>query len=297
MRRWIETIIVCQKVGHSAQGIDTATLSRGGAVADGETLLKPIKIDLSEDLKEIEIMPVADYHWADPNSDHAKIMRDIEYIRDNPNVFCILNGDLMDCAIASSIGDTYGATLTPMDELRACIELFKPIAHKILCIVPGNHEARHYRTNGIDLTELMCRQLGVEGRYSSTTALLFVRFGSIKDGHSHNRKAAYTIHVSHGSGGGRKEGGKVQRLVDMSTIVDADVYVVGHTHLPAMLKDGFARPNMANSSITYGTRLYINTSAKLNYGGYGETGGFKVPCTDTPIIHLSGTRKEMRATI
>jgi hypothetical protein len=54
---------------------------------------------------------------------------------------------------------------------------------------------------------------------------------------------------------------------------------------------------MANYSITYGTRLYVNTSAKLNDGGYGETGGFKVPCTDTPLIRLSGERKEMRATI
>lgn len=260
--------------------------------------MKAIKIDLSDSLKELEIMPVADYHWADPNSDHGKIMDDLAYIRYHENCFCVLNGDLLDCAIASSIGDTYGATLSPMDELKACVELFAPIADKILCVVPGNHEARHYRTNGIDLTELMCRQLGIEDRYSPTTALLFIRFGELMEGKMHHRKAAYTMFVSHGSGGGgRKEGGKIQRLVDCSTMVDADIYLVGHTHLPALLKDSFARPSMANSSITYGTRLYINTSAKLNWGGYGETNGFKPPCTDTPIIHLNGTKKEMRATI
>ena len=257
--------------------------------------MKPIRIDLSEDLKEIEIMPVADYHWADPNSDHDKIMADLKYI--NENVYCILNGDLMDCAIASSIGDTYGSTANPMEELRTCVELFKPIAHKILCILPGNHENRHYRTNGIDLTELMARQLGVEDRYTSSTALLFIRFGRSEGHGNHHRKVLYTAYVSHGNGGGRKEGGKVQRLVDLSTIVDADIYLCGHTHLPAILKDGFARPNPANSSITYGTRLFVNTSAKLNYGGYGETMGLKVPCADTPIIYLSGTRKDMRATV
>lgn len=260
--------------------------------------MKPIKIDLSENLKSIEILPVADYHWADPHSDHDKIMQDIAYIRDAENAYCILNGDLMDCAIASSVGDTYGATASPMEELRACVELFQPIADKILCVVPGNHEARHYKTNGVDLTELMCTQLGIAERYSPTAALLFIRFGML-DGkaNSHRRKVAYTMYVSHGNGGGRKEGGKIQRLVDLSTIVDADIYVCGHTHLPAMLKDGFARPCMANSSITYGTRLYVNTSAKLNYGGYGETGGYKVPCTDTPIIRLNGEKKEMRATL
>lgn len=260
--------------------------------------MKSIRIDLSEEMRELEILPVADYHWADPNSDHDKILADIKYIKEHPNVYCVLNGDLMDCAIASSIGDTYGATLSPMDELKVCMELFAPIADKILCVVPGNHEARHYRTNGIDLTELMCRQLGIEDRFSPTTAILFVRFGRLnseKDGH--HRKACYTVYVSHGSGGGRKEGGKIQRLVDLSTIVDADVYICGHTHLPATLKDGFARPCVANSSVAYCTRLYVNTSAKLNYGGYGDTQGFKVPCTDTPIIWLNGERKEMRATI
>ena len=257
--------------------------------------MKPIKIDLSENFKEIHIMPVADYHWADPNSDHDKIMEDIAYIRDHDDVFGILNGDLLNCAIASSVSDVYAQT-TPMDELRICTELFWQIAHKILCVVPGNHERRYYKTNGIDITELMCRQLGIEDRYSPTTALLFIRFGELS-GKQHNRKVCYTMYVSHGNGGGRKEGGKIQRLVDLSTIIDADIYLCGHTHLPALLKDNFARPNMGNSSVNFGTRLFVNTSAKLNYGGYGEVGGFKPPCTDTPIIHLSGTRKEMRATI
>ena len=259
--------------------------------------MKPIKIDLSEELTEIEIMPVADYHWADPNSDHDKIMEDIAYIRDHDNVFAILNGDLLDCAIASSIGDTYGATVSPMQELSECVRLFQPIAHKILCIVPGNHERRHYKTNGIDLTELMCRQLGIEDRYSPTTALLFVRFGRIAEHGNHHRKVLYTIFVTHGSGSGKKEGTKLQKLSDLAEIVDADIYVAGHSHLGGSFKIGFARPNPANSSITYGTRLFINTSAKLRYGGYGEVFGMKVPCTDTPMIYLCGTKKKMHGTV
>ena len=114
--------------------------------------MKPIKIDLSEALTEIEIMPVADYHWADPHSDHERIMEDLTYVKDHENCYCILNGDLMNCAIKSSISDSYSETVSPMEELRACVELFAPIADKILCVVPGNHEARHYRTNGIDIT-------------------------------------------------------------------------------------------------------------------------------------------------
>lgn len=258
--------------------------------------MKPIKIDLSADFKEIEIMPVADYHWADPNSDHDAIMKDIAYIRDNDNVFCVLNGDLLNCAIASSVSDVY-ARITPMEELRICAELFKPIAHKILCVVPGNHERRHYRTNGIDITELMCREIGIADRYSPTTALLFVRVGE-QSGKFHGRKVPYVIHVSHGNGGGRKEGAKIQRLVELSLVVDADIYICGHSHLPALLPDRFFRSNANNSSVTQVERLYVNTSSKLQYSNsYGEVLGMKPNSTATPLITLCGTHKEFGGSI
>lgn len=257
--------------------------------------MKPVKVELSADIRELEVMPIADWHWADPASNHKKIREDLEYIRTHDNCYCVLNGDLMNCAIASSVSDTYAETLSPMEELRVCTELFEPIKDKVLCVTPGNHERRHYKTNGLDITELMCKQLGIETRYSNTTALVFLRFGEDNQRNGHHRKILYTLYVSHGNGGGRKEGGKVQRLADLSTIVDADIYICGHTHLPAMLKDSYARPNLYSSSISYGTRLYVNTSAKLEYGGYGENLGFKPGCMDTPIIYLSGTRKEMRA--
>ena len=260
--------------------------------------MKPIKIDLSADYKEIKVVPVGDYHLGDPQSDYKKIMADLEYIKNNDDVFFIANGDLMNSAIKSSISDCYGETLSPMQELQECVKLFQPIAHKCLCCVPGNHEMRHYKTNGVDMTWLFCKELKIEDRYSPTTAVVFLRFGRLAGGqNAHGRKACYTFYVSHGNGGGKREGSKINRLADLSSIVDCDCYIVGHTHLPAIFKEGFARPNMANSSITYCDKLYINTSAKLNYGGYGDYGNFKVPSTDTPVIILNGCKKEMKAVL
>lgn len=258
--------------------------------------MKPIKIDLSADFKEIKVLPVGDYHLGDPQSDYKKIQADLEYIKNNDDVFFIANGDLMNSAIKSSISDCYGETLSPMQELQECVKLFQPIADKCLCCVPGNHEMRHYKTNGVDMTWLFCKELNIEERYSPTTAVVFLRFGRLAGGqNAHNRKACYTIYVAHGTSGGRREGSKINRLADLSSIVDTDIYLVGHSHLPAIFKERFARPNMANSSITYCDKLYLNTSAKLNYGGYGDYGGFKVPSTDTPVIILNGCKKEMRA--
>ena len=258
--------------------------------------MRAIRADLSAEHKSIELLVLADYHYADPNSDHNAIRKDIDYVNTHDNAYCVLAGDLLDCALKSSLGDAY-VNLSPMEELTAMMDLIQPIAHKVLAIVGGNHEARHYRTNGVDMTRLLARQLGIEDRYSPDTALLFLRFGRDGNNRNHNRQILYTIYLTHGSSGGRKEGGKIQRLADYGNIVDADIYICGHTHLPASFKTGFARPSAANSSITYCTKLYVNSAAKLNYGGYGDTGGFKPPCTDTPMILLNGEKKEMRAVV
>ena len=258
--------------------------------------MKAIKVDLSTEHKSIELLVLADYHYSDPNSDHDAIRKDIDYVNSHDNAYCVLAGDLLDCALKSSLGDAY-MNLSPMEELTAMMDLIQPIAHKVLAIVGGNHEARHYRTNGVDMTRLLAKQLRIEDRYSPDTALIFLRFGKGSAGRSHARPILYTIYLTHGSGGGKKEGGKIQRLADYAQIVDADCYICGHTHLPASFKTGFARPSAANNSITYCTKLFVNSAAKLSFGGYGDTGGYKVPCKDTPIILLNGERKEMRAMI
>ena len=155
-------------------------------------------------------------------------------------------------------------------------------------MLPGNHEHRIYKQDGIDITALMCSQLGIADRYSNTTSLLFIRFGKgAKNGH--NRRQLYTMYVTHGSGGGRKEGGKVNRLADLASIVDADIYVMGHVHLPVIMKESFFRVSGANSSVAQVEKLFVNTAASLNYGGYGDKQGFKPSSTTSPVIYLSGT--------
>lgn len=255
--------------------------------------MKPIKIDLSDNIREVELIPISDVHIGDPHCEFQRIKENIEYIESHDNAYAILNGDLMNTAITSSISDTYGETIPPMAQLEQCVKVFGNIKDKILCVVPGNHEARIYRTDGIDITELMCTQLGIHDRYSPTTALLFLRFGKNNKG----RKIVYSCYVTHGSGGGRKAGSKINRLEDYATICDADIYVCGHTHLPAIFKERFYRLDYPNSAIALVDKLFVNTAASLNYGGYGDIAGFKPASIDSPIIHLDGTKKRMRATL
>ena len=255
--------------------------------------MKAIRCDLPF-AEQIEIHPLADLHIGDSMCDYKGIMEKIEYIRKTPNAYCILDGDLMDTAVCTSIGDTYGANLQPMEQLKHCVAIFEPIKDKILAVLPGNHENRVYRTDGLDITEIMCSQLGMPEKYSPTTALLFIRFGK-QSSHHHNRPQLYTIYATHGAGGGRKEGGKVNRLADLASIVDADCYIHAHTHLPVVFKNSYYRACSSNSSVALVDKLFVNTAASLNYGGYGDKAGFKPASKASPVIYLDGLKHEMWA--
>lgn len=263
--------------------------------------MKSIKATLSQDLTSLEIIPLADLHLGDKQCDLAKIRSKIDYIKNNENVYCILNGDIMNNSTKTSIGDIYSEELKPMDQLKLATELFEPIKDKILGITSGNHEFRTWKQDGIDLTKLLCNQLGIEDKYSEASLLIFLRFGkenrNRKESNNKNkvRMIEYTLFVNHGSGGGRKEGAKAIRLADMASIVDADIYIHSHTHLPMVMKQSFYRTDPRNSTFALVPKLFVNTSAFLNYGGYGDAQEFKPASTDTPHIYLNGLIKEMQS--
>lgn len=262
--------------------------------------MKVIKRNLP-DFEKVHILPLADPHIGDIRSDFKKLQEQIDFVRDNENAYTILNGDLVDMAVRASIGDIYSQNLTPMQGLEQCVKVFGPIKEKILCVNPGNHELRIWKTDGIDFTQLLCHQLDIADRYSDASTLLFVRFGRHKQGprdsHHHGRPVMYSIYCVHGSGGGRKEGGKVNRLADLSGIVDADIYIHSHTHLPVIFKERFYRVSAANSSVSMVDKLFVNTGSAMEYGGYGELQSFKPNSLDTPVIHLDGRRRSMTATL
>ena len=260
-----------------------------------------IKIDLPRELESVELHIFADEHIGDEHSDVKRVIERIEYVKNTPNAYCILNGDIIDNATRTSIGDVFAQEYNPMEQLQKAVELFEPIKHKILCITHGNHENRTYKNEGINLSCLIAKQLGLSDRYTPTSAVLFIRVGeySLKvresNGSGKRRQVCYMLYVLHGSGGGRKEGAKAIRLADMASIIDTDIYIHSHTHLPMIMKQGFHRIDPRNNAVALVDKLFVNTAANLSYGGYGEAKEFKPSSTDTPVIYLSGTEKKFKA--
>ena len=252
--------------------------------------MKVIAHDLG-DFDEIFLLPLADWHIGDPASDGKRITEWLDYLKKTPNAFALLNGDLMNCAIRNSVSDVY-TDLSPMEQLKQCVKLFEPIKEKLLAVNPGNHELRIYRNDGLDLTQIMCDQLGIGERYSPASVLLFIRFGKWRRSGRHGEPVRYSVYAVHGTGAGRTEGAKVNRLMQLASIVDADVYIHSHLHTPAIVKTSFFRTSPANETVEQVDKLYVNTGAALQYRGYGELASFKPASLETPIIKLDGRKKK-----
>lgn len=248
------------------------------------------------------IYTLADLHVGDEHASMEAISKRIGQIKEDPYGLCICNGDIMNTALKTSVSDIYSEQLSPMQQMQTAVDLLAPIKDKIIAVTTGNHESRIYRTDGIDIMRLVCRELKIEDKYHPDGVLVFLRFGerqaqTLHKKDNRNPRQWYSVYATHGSGGGRKEGAKAIRLADMAAIVDADIYVHSHTHLPMIMKQAFYRADSSNCCAKRVEKLFVNTAAALEYGGYGQAQEFKPASLSNPVIHLEAKTKCARATL
>lgn len=252
--------------------------------------MKIIKVELSSEYKEIKLYPISDLHIGDANCNIEAIKKVLEEIKESDNTFTILNGDLINNATKNSVSDVYSEKLTPMEQIIKLVDLLEPIKDKILVIHPGNHENRTYKEDGVDITRIVAKQLGIEDRFSETWWYLYLTLGKGDKG----RPIMYTITGVHGYGGGKKNGGKINNLVEMSDKVIADVYIMGHTHTPIMTRNTIYVPDYQHRTLVKKDKYYLMTNSFLNYGGYGELYGFTPSTTEHQEMILDGKKKMIK---
>lgn len=251
--------------------------------------IKPIKINLEED-NNIQIYVLSDMHIGDANADLPTLKRIIEHIKNTPNMYVILLGDILNTALKTSKSDIYSETLNVMDAQKLALQLLLPIKDKILAMTPGNHENRVWKEVGIDLSLWLAEKLEVQDRYRNNNIALTIQFGSDVNGNPFR----LNIFGQHGAyGGGRRLGAAMNALEDLDGIVgNADIYIRAHTHQPIQgSRNIFLFDDKGN--IHRRTKYYFNSPSVLNYGGYAAEKGYK-PTDDTPCylnIRAISTRK------
>lgn len=262
--------------------------------------IKIIQHVLPHTLEQVEIIPIGDVHIGDSHADIKALQNVVKYVLEKENRYVILNGDLMNTALKTSVSDVYGELLSPMEQRRYIKNILLPIKDRILAIGSGNHEDRIYLSAGVDNTYTLALELGIPKKYSANSFVIFLKVGESQTSRpSKTKQQVYSIFVQHGRGGGRKMGAKINRLVDMDDIIaNADLYIMGHVHTPAQLPQSTFISDEQNMTISRHTGYYMIHNAFLDFGGYGLTYGFRPTAKSfgKAILYTKG-RKEIEVSI
>jgi hypothetical protein len=259
--------------------------------------IKVIRVELPY-YDEIEVIPFADVHIGDEWTNVQMVQSTINFILAKPNRFVILNGDLMDMALTMSVSDTYASTLSPMGQVQHAAKMIKPLVdnNRVLAMGTGNHEDRVYKHTGIDVSRMLALELGLVDRYCDNSFVLFVKFGKAEGYRvSQPKQNVYSFFCSHGFGGGKKSGSKMNNVVDMSRTVDADIYVFSHVHdVMGKPSDAF-RCDYQNQTLKRVTKWHIISNSWQDFGGYGLKQGFSPSSREVGYVVLNGNgRKKVR---
>lgn len=174
-----------------------------------------------EKVDEIRIVPLFDVHYGHSGHKHEKFLAYIRWIEETPGIYCVLGGDLMENALDDGRGYSYEQDKKPQRQVDDLIDYLAPIAHKIICITPGNHEDRTYKRTGIDPSVIIAKQLKIP--YFSGPVIVDFLWKGYRWG----------AHIFHGRGNSQTKGGKHNAAARPVRFTEnLQFYLSGHTHDP-----------------------------------------------------------------
>jgi len=244
-------------------------------------------------LEYIYLIPIGDAHIGDTRFHEKKFVELRDWIIKQPNAYAVLLGDIINAATKNSKSDIYAECMNPAQAMNHAIELLKPIKDRLIASTIGNHEERIWRESGIDVAEIMARELGVP--YDKDGVLLNVKFDPYPE--LRRGKVNYTVYMNHGHGGGGTKSAKINAVSKLANIVLADAYISGHVHFATTFKDSVYVPDTRTGKIDKMTRTYISSGSFLDYGGYAEKMGMAPAKLGAPRCRFDGRRKDLHVSI
>lgn len=218
--------------------------------------------------EDITIYPITDVHLGSVEHNSKEWGKFIEKIKNEPNSYVVLGGDLINNATRSSVSNIFEELLRPREQKELMVKYLKEIKDKILCAVSGNHERRSIKDADDDPTyDIMCK-LGLEDIYRENIAFLRIRIGSEEE-ISKRQHITYVIAITHGAGGGALTGSAVNKNERFAYTVDGlDALIVGHTHKGTVTKPSKLVIDSRNNKISFKPFTVVTSQSWLSYGGY-----------------------------
>jgi hypothetical protein len=219
---------------------------------------------------EVFLIPMGDLHIGDKsfNSEsERKLQGYIDWVKEKPNAFVFLMGDILNDATVDSASSPFQQNMDLKEQIDYATKLFRPIKHKIIGAISGNHEQRLEKYSGYNPTIALCDRLGIF--YYGYDGIVIFRLGC------HNGKckdksprASFVGYFHHTTGGGATVGGKMNRVEKLrDVIVDADFYCGAHNHMLGCVHSGIFRINETTEQVEFIRQMLIDCGGYLNYDG------------------------------
>ena len=231
---------------------------------------------LDEQGKSI-IVPFSDIHYGNKYCKEKEFMKNLEWAYDKPNVVLALNGDLIESKTRSRKGDGIFSQINPQEQLDWAINVFKPFADqkRIIAMTNGNHEDAITLETGIDVSAIIAKELGIP--YLHNGGFMNVKVG----------KQSYIIYMTHGSSGATLPYTKSKACRDLSTFIQADVYLYGHVHSKEHATQEVYTVDKRRGVVDTKTLNFVLTGHYLDYvNSYAQMKSMRPSSTGTPKIKL-----------
>jgi predicted phosphodiesterase len=236
----------------------------------------------------IKIACISDVHYGALEHMGQEWDNFVQKVIEDPTLFLILNGDLINNNTRSSVGSPWDDTIRPREQKKHMVKALEPIKDRILCCVSGNHERRSMKDADDDPTYDIMTKLDLEDVYRQNAAFMKIQLN--KDGH-----ATYCFAMTHGAGGGIYTGTTVNRNERWGNAIEGiDCLIVGHTHKGTVSKPAKIVFDPFKNKITVKEYLVVSCVAWQNYGEYAMQKMMLPATTGKPqILHLSDKEKHI----
>lgn len=170
------------------------------------------------------LVPFGDLHVGYGTMNRQKVDAVVDFIQEH-DCNWIGMGDYIDNTPPQhKYFDWETTDLSPQDQVIEYCEIIEPIKDKCIGLLNGNHEVRSIRS-GYDPVKQILRILKMPMEKHLKSIYLF----PIKTG-----RVRYDVFATHGSARGlyfsTKPGYKMNKLLALSGLADADLYLMGHLH-------------------------------------------------------------------
>ncbi len=249
---------------------------------------------------EFRIWNLSDLHLGAKGCAEGELKRDLKEIQDDPYSFWLGGGDFCDFightdkrfdpdAVADWI------TVKDLGDLgKRCMtrvrDLFRPIRHKCLGLLIGNHEKKYeLHTEHESLHHWLCTELQVP--YLGYCCLFDLCFCNTsakqktpqlkptlpprRGENRHYDTHTFRVFAHHGAGYATTPGGKLNKLISAMNSFDAQLFFLGHVHDQMARREPVLSANGDCTKITQRVRLGLVSGSYLktyNQGSisYGE---------------------------